>query len=133
MSVQKEQEQIAIMLEVSGEHGDLNQYKKSLCEASILGIRQVLFSCIWDHNTKLGEHFLKELKIVCKGLEILPLSLVPGYSGMLFDGEAAIVTLDQTKGSFPSFSSAVLLDEYKKSNGIEVEEKEIQKVFAKLK
>lgn len=134
MSKETKKNQDAIVLEISGEKGNLDQYKKWLCEASLLHIDKVMFCSIWDDAEEIGIHYTEELIPVCESLGIDKLPINVGYAGELFDGEAAIVTLEEeTRNLYPSFSSLVTLDEYKKDKGIGIISEEIQKVFAKLK
>lgn len=61
-----------ILLEISGEQGDLEQYKKILCEASLLNINHVIFGFVWDDNEKRGEELLKKVQEICSILNIVP-------------------------------------------------------------
>ena len=124
----------AMVLEISGKNGDLEQYKKSLCEASLLHIDKVMFCSVWDDEEEIEIHYTEELIPFCEslGITILPLNI--GYADRLFDGDAAVVVLSgESENDYPSFSSLITLDEYKQEHGIETEPEEVYKIFAKLK
>lgn len=124
----------AIILEISGKNGNLDQYKKSLCEASLLHIDKVMFCSIWDDEEEIGIHYTEELIPVCESLGLTRLPIHIGYSDQLFDGEAAVVSLSEdSENMHPNFSGLIPLDEYKKDYGIEIESEKICKVFTKLK
>ena len=138
MKKQKEKNQEAIVLEISGEKGNLDQYKEWLCEASLLHIDKVIFCSVYEDEEETAIHYIDELVPVCKSLRIAKLSTNIAYAGELFDGEAVVVTLDAVtiggkRNLCPRFCSLVSFDEYKKDKGIEIAPEEVQKVFAKLK
>ena len=134
MQKQEDKNLEAMVLEISGEKGDLDQYKKWLCEASLLHIDKVMFCSVWDDAEETGIHYTEELVPVCESLGMTKLPLNIGYSGELLDGDAAVISLFEGRGSLcPRFSTLVTLDEYKKDKGIEVVPEEVQKVYAKLK
>ncbi len=130
---QTEKKQDALVLEISGANGDLDQYKKDLCEASLLQIHKVMICSVWDDEEETGIHYTEELVPICESLGMARVPLNIGYAGELFDGEAMVVTLEESRNYYPSFSSLVSLEEYKKVRGIEIEPEEVHKVFAKLK
>lgn len=121
-----------ILLEISGEYGNLEEYKKSLCEASLLGIDRVLFACIWDNNTENGEVLLGKVQQICGVLNILPLGITVGYDRFMYD-QAMIGELKKENNQIiPNFISMIPMDEYKNSRGITIDEEEVAKKLAKI-
>lgn len=104
-----------VFLEISGEYGNLEEYKKSLQEASLLGIDRVIFACIWDNNTENGKVLLEEIQEVCKKLNILPLDFTIGYDSCMYD-QAMVGELRKEKHHLnPNFGSMIPMDKYKSS------------------
>lgn len=102
-----------VLLEISGEYGNLEKYKKSLCEASLLGIDRVIFACVWDDSTENGKVLLEEIQEECKRLNILPLDFTMGYDSCMHD-QAMVGELRKEKHHLiPNFGSMIPMDEYK--------------------
>lgn len=121
-----------IFLEISGENGDLEIYKKSLCEASLLNINRIIFGCIWDNNIDRGDEIFKKLVKICEVLQIVPFSMTVGYEGSMYN-EAMVGKLKVSKDSvLPDFVGMVSMSEYKISNGITLDEEQLKNNFAKI-
>lgn len=121
-----------ILLEISGEQGDLEQYKKILCEASLLNINHVIFGCVWDDNEKRGEELLKKVQEICTILNIVPFNMTVGYENVMFD-QAMVGELKKVNDTVtPDFSSMISIYEYKMLKGITIEEAQIAKKLAKF-
>lgn len=100
-----------ILLEISGEQGDLEQYKKILCEVSLLNINHVIFGCVWDDNEKRGEELLKKVQEICTILNIVPFNMTVGYENAMFD-QAMVGELKKVNNTVtPDFSSMISIDE----------------------
>lgn len=119
-----------LVLEISGENGNLENYQKSLCEASLLGIVKLMFCCIWDNDQDKGAEIFNNLLENCETLNITPMSTVAGYTGEMFHGPM-IGKMDEL-GNLTSFSDLIPFNEYKDSKGMVIEEEQVSKVLAKI-
>ena len=124
-----EKEEKYILLEISGENGDFEQYKRNLCEASLLGISRVVFGGIWGNNEERGQEILGQLLSVCAILNMEPWSMTICYEGVMFN-YAAIGKMRESKGMMtPEFINLIPIDEYKTSRGIVLEEEQVKKIL----
>lgn len=79
-----------LILEIDVDHGVVGEYQRTLYEASIMGIKHVLFAPLFS-NDETGEKSRGEdmsLKIMntCEVLEIQPLPIQISYEGSIYDG-----------------------------------------------
>ena len=128
--MKKKKDMDIIVLEISGENGNLKDYQRALCEASLLGINKIMFCCIWDNNQDEGEKILDKLIDNLKSLNITPMNTSIGYAKELFHGP--MVGRSDALGYLESFGNLIPFNEYKASKGIVIEEEQIAKVFAKI-
>ncbi len=103
-----------ILLEISGEHGDIETYKNILLDANALNIKRILFACIWDEQEEKGEELLKKVQEMCRTLYIEPFPSILGSKEMMFKsamvGTASFIIEDIV---IPSLSNMVSLEDYK--------------------
>lgn len=120
-----------LILEISGEYGKLNQYQEQIAEASVLGIKNVFFSFIWDRDMKRGKEILDTLAESCKKIDMMPLSYGAGYYATIFDGPM-VGKMDQN-GNLSASYSWKEFSQYKESRGLIADSTKIHRVFEKIK
>lgn len=122
-----------LILEISGEKGDLGEYQKVLCEASAKGIDRVLFGCICDKRQDKSKEIFYKLMESCKILEVTPISSTLEYNDEVF-GKAMVCKTDENYTIVSSLLEVVGLDHFKNSvgNGANFN-KEVNKRMTKIK
>lgn len=120
-----------LILEISGEYGKLNQYQEQIAEASVLGIKNVFFSFVWDRDVKKGKEILNTLVESCKKIDVMPLSYGAGYCATILDGPM-IDEMDQN-GNLNASYSWKELSQYKESRGLIADSTKIHRVLEKIK
>lgn len=120
-----------LILEISGEYGKLNQYQEQIAEASVLGIKNVFFSFVWDRDVKKGKEILNTLVESCKKIDVMPLSYGAGYCATILDGPM-IGEMDQNGNLSVSYSWKEF-SQYKESRGLIADSTKIHRVLEKIK
>lgn len=102
-----------IFLEISGEKGDVETYKKVLLDANTLNIKRILFACIWDGQEEKGKELLEEVQKMCRTLYIEPFTNTLGYNGIMYEN-AMVGTISSIEDRVvPNLNNLVSLEDYK--------------------
>lgn len=120
-----------IYLEISVDK-DLDEYKRVLCEASLLGIGRVFYACIWNDENAKGEKLINEIDKICKVLNIVSFSSEAGYASPSYDETMIGETIKGQYGVSPTFTKLIPMSEYKALKGIEVNEEQLKKKLANV-
>lgn len=112
--VEQNLEEEFILLEISGEKGNIASYSNILQEAAGLNIKRILLICIWDKEEEKGKSLLKEVIKVCESLDIKPFPSIGGYKNALYKS-AMIGTIRKTDGNIiPNINNMISFEDYKK-------------------
>lgn len=122
-------EKNALILEISGEKGEVKQYQEVLAEASLIGIENVYLAFNRDSDKKNRQRSLQRLTYYCDVLDMQLLSFA-GYYGSILE-EPMIGSLD-SYGNLTATCYWKEFSEYKESKGIAVESAKVHKVLVKM-
>ena len=110
-------EKNALILEISGEKGEVKQYQEVLAEASLIGIENVYLAFNRDSDKKNRQRSLQLLSFA-------------GYYGSILE-EPMIGSLD-SYGNLTATCYWKEFSEYKESKGIALESAKVHKVLVKM-